>query len=395
MQMAQQLAPLAGSFWADINTDKTVHHLGNARLLAEEQTQHDLNTLKLFASRETTPLYRRVLLQPIKVRRSELVDNVWEHPIELVHVAAVTDTLLRPQLIWLDSVNFIVDDKYITFINDPFEYVTDVEPVYDHDGHVIDGEITLWLHAADYDEGYLNDVWGAAVGLNAPSSAEYRTLLCVIYDALVGGTSRKHIEQVVSLFSGAALALGSETVVESAKDSKGLFLATDKHIYRPIPSGQPVVTVGTQLKAGDPLFDTCAFYRTSDPQALSNLTEITLPSSFLDARIGSDLTFQNREVPLINSNGRVQFEVGGQPDALDRFWNLLNARRLPDNRHLADLLTSPTINPCKFVLQHVLGNNCLLCIRKSPQTPAALSDIDMTVVLRQLVPPHEALLIIG
>lgn len=390
--MANTLLRAAGTFWSDINEDPVFSHLLDAKELVEKQTQSDLEQFRACAGRDTTPLYRKFRIAPLRLCRLDMDRLSWPAPQKLARVPIIANKLLAPSMIWLDKIDFTIEDRWIKFRTDPFTEVKQTEPIYNDAGIVIDTAITLWMISAEYDESYLNDVWGAAVGVSAPSSEEYRTLLSILYDALLGGTSRKHVEQIVSLFSGAPLALEDETVVESTTDSRGPFLATNMHIYRPPTGGSPVVDVGTQLKAGDPLFDTCTFFRSTDNVPRSKLKELTLPKSFLDASIGSDLTFQNRDVPLTYADGHVKFEVGGQPEAVKRFWILFNSRKA-DKRSLADLMTGKTlVNPLQFVRQNVL-RNCLLCVLHDPVTPPQLSGIDQNRLLRLIVPPNEALLI--
>jgi hypothetical protein len=393
--MAKDTAQYAGTFWSNILNDPLHRHLVDAKEIIEDQRVTDLQTFVGCSGRQTTPLYRNVLIQPLVLRNAERHDELtWHIADNLVYAPLITDALGAPQIIWVNKIDYVVKDGSITFREDPFTTIQDHVDVVDSEGQAIDKEITLWLHGADYDEGYLSDMWGAAVGFVAPSSEEYRTLLNVVYEALIGGTSRKHVEQVVAAFSGAKLAHEDGTVVESGRDSRGFFLATDKHIYRSVPNGLPIVDIGSQVKAGDPLFNTCTFYRATDNISAEQLNALTIPRSLLDASIGNDLTFQNREVPLTISDGRVQFEVGGQPEAVTRFWDLFNSRKTPDGRSLADLLAGQTtINPFKFIQQNVLRNNCLLCVLRSPKMPPRLSGIDQDRLLRLIIPPHETLLV--
>jgi hypothetical protein len=388
--MAQPLEALAGTFWADINPDPVFRTLISAQKQIEAQTELDRQLLAACTGRETTPIFRRVLLQPWLIQSQARIDKrTWSAPSKVVRVPAITDRLKHPNRVWLDKMDFYAENGQICFREDPFASNSEQAPVFDADGLIIDAALTLWLCNADYDEGYLSNMWGAAVGLTAPSSEEYRDLLCAVYSALIGGTSRRHVEQVVSILNGGTYAREDETVVESGRDSQGLFLATDKNIYRPAKNGLPVVEVGARLKAGDPIFNTVTFRRHAN-----DLQQLTVPKNFLDVSIGGDLTFRNCEVPLIHSTRHVEFEVGGHPEAIKRFWNLFNARKTEDGRHLCDLLSGETtINPLRFIVQNVLQYNCLLCIIRSPETPSTLSAIDQNRLLRQIVPPHEALLI--
>ncbi len=382
---------IAGSFWSDINTDPFVDTYLAAKDQIEKQVQQDLIEFRDCASRETTPLYHRCLIQSLTLRKTQqLYDNNWQAPKQLVNVGSITDKICEPTQIWLDKIDFTLQNGVISFREDPFAGRFDVRAIHASDGQNVDTEVTLWLNDADYDEGYLNDMWGAAIGLTAPSSEAYRTLLCTVYDAMMSGTARRHVEQVVGLLNGGTYAVEDATVVESAEDSRGSFLATAKHIYRTVKNGSPLVSVGAHVKVGDPLFDTVTFHGPTADISTEQLPAVTLPRALLDPSIGNELTFANREVPLICTKDRVEFEISGQPEAVNRFWTLFNkGTNSSFSEHLAGQIM---INPFRFLAQNVLKYNILLCILRSPETPAQLSGIDQNRLLYQIVPPHEAIL---
>jgi hypothetical protein len=93
-------------------------------------------------------------------------------------------------------------------------------------------------------------------------------LLTIIYDALICGTNQSHIDQITSLFSGVPLALDDSTVVACGTDVKGLFIATETHIYRVPAHSLPVVSTGSELKRGDPL---CEIHNPKTPKGLTGI----------------------------------------------------------------------------------------------------------------------------
>jgi hypothetical protein len=383
---------LAGTFWSKIDDDVYKHFL-TGKDIAEEQTQSDLHILAEAGGRDTAPLYRRILLQPLTVRRMEGTEFVsCKAPAKLAALPMITDRIVNPETVWLHNIDFTLEGGEIKFRNDPFKLVEDQKPIYDEHGHILGEEITLWLVAADYDERYLCNHWGVIMDLLAPSSEEYRTLINLVYGALLGGTTSKHIEHIVATLNGIALAKGNETILEIGTDDKGLFVASDRHVYR-ANGAKPIVDVGTKVKNGDPLFDNFRIYHPTDDVPEAALPELTIPKNFLD-QITCDLTFPNKEVPLHRKDVFAYFDVGGEKSAVENFQAVLGLCSLPDGRRLIDLLgPMETINPCKFVRQNVL-RNCLLFVIRAAKTPPSLAGINQEKLLRTLVPPHETLLIV-
>jgi hypothetical protein len=389
--MSSDKIHLAGTFWSQLE-DPAFMHMLVAKDLMERQTEADADVLTACMGRETTPLYRKLLLQPLTLRRSERKSE-WEWPLpeKLKAVPVITNKLTNPTLVWIDNLDYVLTAQTIRFRENPFKHLYQ-HSVHDAAGHVTDHEVVLWMHDASYDENYLSDLWGAAVGLSAPSSEEFRELLEIMYEAMLGGTSRAHIERLVALFSGGALAVEDEIVEAVDADDRGWFVVTDKRVYRAKHFGEPVVSSQQQLKAGDPIFDTCRFYRAYDDIPEEELPALTLPADVFTPGVGA-LNFPNHEVPLIFEDGKVEFCVNGDPAAVKLFWEEFNSRRTPDGKSLADLLTGrDTVNPYKFVQQNVIRANCTLCVLKRALTPEPLVGIVQSRVWRMVMPPHEMLL---
>lgn len=386
-----KLISYSGSFWSEINEDKLYDTVVHARAETERQTTLDANTLSACITRETTPLYRTVLLQPITLRKSEVYpDNTWRLKENLVGIPYITDKIVSPQVLLLHGFDFKVQDGTVTFRDNPFNSSFTPHPLHDDHGNVRDEAITVWVHNADYDEHYLSDIWGAPFGIHAPSSEEYRDLLCALHAITMHGTTRRQLEKIVASFTGGTHATTDEVITTIVEDSHGLFVATDKAVYRAPGTDKPLGEVGTRLKAGDQVFDTCLFYTAW--QVPDSVKSITVPETMLDPFIDGYLTFLNSEVAITASGGGVFFPgIQGPADSIQRFWMRINARGV-DGVRLVDVLSKQqTINPMRFVLDNVLRNNTLVCVVTKPIHN--LQGIDLQRLLRLVVPPHMTLLV--
>jgi hypothetical protein len=161
-------------------------------------------------------------------------------------------------------------------------------------------------------------------------------------------------------------------------DAYGLFIATDKNVYRFEENAEPLVTEGQKVFAGQPLIDgfdvnefrpgmyfqhlqdSTPIYRepvvnfltthgfeyleteTEDdiilntdhvcPPRKKDLAAIALDSGFVSACFYGDLVFENRDVPLIVDTAHpsgytyVHFAVNGLPGDVKRFFDEIHLR---------------------------------------------------------------------
>lgn len=366
---------LAGTFWTEIHQDPIINSAITARVVLEEQTKEDMETMLLCAGRETTPIYHRMLLYPLVLRRADKVDDSWPASEKLAVVHLITEKITEQKHTLFSGLDFNLNNGRIHFTVDPFTYLNN---------ETENEELTLWLHDASFDENYLSDFWGYQLGLIAPSSQEYKDLLCEVYDTLIGGTSRLNVETIVSLFNGGTLAKTDETVILITEDYRGKFVATDKNIYR--VNGKVIVKPGNVLQKGDHITDTCQFYKAVD---IKKLPALTIPKGLFFDEILSDLTFINKDVPVTINNGFISFDVIGEKEDVAKFFVAFNkclvAKILRDKT---------TVNPLKLILSNVLKYNTLICLTKFTNKPASLNSLDLDKILRQVIPPHELLLIV-
>jgi hypothetical protein len=218
-----------------------------------------------------------------------------------------------------------------------------------------------------------------------------------------------------------------ETVEITQRDAHGTLIITDKNVYRFAEDAVPVVAVGDVLEAGAPLVDTLTIVELSRGTVPPSVAALALDNGYLAACFYGDLIFENKDVPLEVIEDHplgytyVKFGLGGFPADVEKFFDELHDRGIDDAlrpvdscapprrrgtlAHFLDRRAQPsgeptaenlpaTINPLQFIVANILRNNVFLVQIKGGrlgQNPVGLYNIRH---LRQLLPPHAAMIVI-
>jgi hypothetical protein len=413
LDRSRNLIALLGSFWSrNYAGIDQIHSYVDA--VGETVTQSYRNLLAVIAalSRFDVPLFHEELLVPVTLKKKELntavtsialfdrgaqtVDGTlnFDRPLQdeffafplpenLVDVAHFFNRIAFPTAALAKNIDFIIDTerKAIIFAADPFENPAFTRRLYERaDG--TDEEITLWGFCGRYDYNYVFEQFAYAISLKLKTSQGYKDLTNAITTALIdGGASVKVLDTALAAICGIPVTVDPHETVEVIRyDNHGLFIATDRNIYRFGYRATPVVTVGQRLLAGSYLvrgFDVSEFYTGNsyipadntqqvvcqgvnatilettenadlttefDEDIVLNLETLTcrrvrqdisalaLDAGFLSACFYGDLVFENKDVPLEINTAHpsgftyVKFGLGGLPADVEHFFNELHIR---------------------------------------------------------------------
>jgi hypothetical protein len=361
-------------------------------------------------------------------------------PADLVGVAQLFNKLVFPTVAMSEKADYVIDinRNALVFAENPFNNPALLrKPIYDGN-QIVDEEIVVWGFRGHFDYQYVFKQFAYALGIRLATSQGYKDLTnAVITGLLNGGADSASLDLAVSALTGVAVAQDDETVEVVQLDSHGLFIATDKNVYRFTPGANPVVAVDDKLTPGDQLVDAVKIVELTSGAVPAAITALALDSGFLSACFWGDLVFENKDVPLEVDTAHpsgytyVSFGLGGFPADVTRFFDEIHARgveqaiRPPENcppgirRHtlahildaraqpeyVADPQTYPVdeptaahlpavINPLRFVVANILRNNVFLIQIKSAglgQNRLGLYNIRH---LRQMLPPHTAMVVI-
>lgn len=470
----RNLLALLGSFWSELYTgrDQTLAFI-ESKTQIEHQSVQDLAELVASISRYTVPIFHKDNWYMLTLRRSEMnmgpaamtkfdgsirFDTgrqfdvppardgyIFSTPANLSDVRMVMNRFTEPSLTWVKGVDYVLEPGGITFRTNPFQDNRVARrPVYEN-GEVVDEEAVLWLFRGDFDWETVYQQFGYVLGMRLKSSLGYRELMNAVFDALVGGTTRRQIETAFAAMTGVPLVLEPVEVVERiAMDHNHRLIITDSHVYRFNPDVNVLVEEGQTVYAGDPLTDTLAIYELNRGETPESIRALAMGRGFLSTCFYSDLIFEDKDVPLEvitdDPSGftKLKFSLGGFPVDVDRFFDEMHERgvaesqlpvdecsaeeviNIPGNEcddiaptairrgtlaHLLDTRTNRvgepgpsnlprTINPLQFLIQNVLRNNAAIVQVKLAGLGRDAIGLHNMRYLKRITPPHTALLLV-
>lgn len=329
-------------------------------------------------------------------------------------VAWIFDRIATPTVSLCAGLDFVATPGRVAFRTDPFADPRLVaRPVVDASGAVVDAEMTLWLYRPGVDHRDVHDHFGYALGLDLPSSEASKALVVALWDAAVKGSSGATLGAVLAALTGVPAAAGAEVVEAVGRDRRGLLVVTDRAAYRLPAAATPLVAPGDALAAGDPLCDAVTLHPFNRGEVPPGLRALAIGPGVLAPGYAGDLTFEGGDVPLVVAadgagRARASFAVAGFPADVRAFWDEVHARGVAAGRTLAQLLDAraapageptaadlpPTVDPLGFLCANFLRANCVLARIRAGSLPGGGDGGAGLRLLRRVVPPHVALLVL-
>ena len=412
---SRTLLGLLGSFWARTFTgrDQVESYVRGTAHMAN-QTYRNLLEVVAALSRYDVPLFHEETIVPVVIKRSDLnsaqtTNTLFDDGTQLFNGATAFNTapsnvsffsfplpenlaavgqffnrITFPTAALLSDVDFAIDRKRsaIIFKENPFNNPAFLRRAISTGG-AADEELTLWGFCGQFDYDLIFNQFAYAVGIKLQTSQGYKDLVNAIITALVdGGISAASLDLALAAICGVPVSLEPTEVVEVVNyDATGLFVATDKAVYRfnmdaaPSVAVGQVITAGTQLIRGidikeffvgnayapsfaendrlvaaPPARDVLVDNVFEQPDAGNNaavilgpvttacqnvrreLTALALDGGYLSACFYGDLVFENRVVPLEvitdhhTNYTYLRFKIGGFPADVDKFFDEIHFR---------------------------------------------------------------------
>lgn len=470
----RNLLSALGSFWSSIY-DRRDQVLSYAAGKCSVESQAMLDVLELIASmsRYTVPIFHTDQWYELRLRESQRNDaatsllrydgatnfgegHAYDVPVDsgfhsfplpsrLSEAPVIVNRFAAPSLTWLSGIDYLVDveRQALVFHANPFTDNRVIkQPVYE-DGLIVDREALLWIFRGQYDLSHVYEQFAYAINLRMKSSKGYRDLMNAVFDAIVGGTAVRQIETAFSALTGIPLAQEpTETVKFIHRDNNSRLVITDQHTYKFDLEALPIVEVGDEVRAGQPLVDALRFYEFNRGQVDATLQGLAMGRGFLANCYYGDLIFENKDVPLEvitddpSGYTKLKFPLGGFPADVERFFEALHANgvsaasepvdpcetadaiRTPGDdcdtettygrrgtlAHLLDTRTNRVgeprasnlprnINPLQFLMGNILRGGIFLVRIKASHLSNGLG-LHHARLLQKVVPPHTALLVL-
>lgn len=511
LDRGRSLMAVLGSFWARTYTakDQVLSYVESSAVLSAQTFRNLLETVWA-VSRYDVPVFHKEYWTPLVLKRSDIEKGTISNyefgagghafddygaffdvnlganffyfpaPAKLVRVGQLFNKILFPTAALTENVDYIVDARRgaIIFAANPFDNPALIRKTTTTDGQP-DEEMLLWGFSGQFDYEMIFNQFAYALGIRLNSSQNYKDLTNAIINALInGGATVRDLDLALSAITGVPVVLEDRERVEAvAYDNYGLFVATDKNVYRFADHAEPIVNIGQLVRGGeqlvrgfeiDELFvgnsyagvpDDGAVVCCAPPSGLlvtndysglvtenevdiilnpndqicvtpkKPISALAIGEGYLATCFYGDLVFENKEVPLeVNTAHEtgftyLSFALGGIPADVTQFFDELHDRGVtealkprPDCQttdgspkftlaHYLDRRknrgTEPqavhlpaTINPMRFLVENVLRNNVFLVRITLPALGKNRLGLYNVRHLRQLLPPHTAMIVI-
>jgi hypothetical protein len=430
---------LLGSLWTrvyagtDFQRDRT-----RAKLELARQAHFNLLQASDCISRLLLPLYHYEYWVALPMLRSELTADaaVWHFddpdlpdfdaspgftfdtpiitgavgmpkPEALADIRAIYSDITNPAAILHRDIDFVLDEieGNIIFRSNPFDNEAFTREAIFEDGVVADERLTMWLFRPDWDKQFIYNHLGYVIGLNLPTSPGYKDSVNQVLDSLVRATSQVDVERLIGMGYGIPLVLEHRELVEDVRDDANETLViTETTAYGHGRDAEPRYEAGDEVTIGTSLTDAMTVYELRRGASIPEIPAIALPLGMLDPSIGGEITFENSQVPVTVTgtagNERVEWQLGGSEEAIQRFWDLTHQKRLLYGYSLYDVLVAEygsipaTINPMEFLIDNVLRNNCFVVVIQQRGIGEDALNTEIATLLRKILPPHTAVIII-
>jgi voltage-gated potassium channel Kch len=395
-----------GSIWTDGYADRDFSlAMTDMQSQMALQTVSDLDEAAAAVAWATIPVWHRENYWGWTIYESDVTltnDGQFSLPLPsgLVEVPVLTDRILDPTVSLSSDIDFLLTDSTVLFRQDPFA-VFSSDPVFSG-GLVADRTMTLWLFRPSFDREAVYRYLGYVLGVYAASGEAYKQLAIQLADAIACGTSRSHVERIVSIIYDIPIVKeDGETVEEITNDGRYNWVVTDRNAYRIPMASVLAVAQGSVLLKNQPL--TTAYEWVWPRRDLSATTpHLTLSAGVLSDGFSGSLVAKNAEyVPTVTGAAgaeKVTFPLTGDSADITLFWDTVYTNGLPPAQSLYSLLVGmggvpATINPMGFILQNLLRNNGVMIRVDSTQSGPDALNMNAAALLKKIMPPKTLLLI--
>jgi hypothetical protein len=444
LDSADKMMSLLGSFWADTyQGNDFVSDLVFSTGQQAAQTHRNLLELIAAVSRFDIPVFHKDHWFLLELKESELSSDelaiygeteavydpssgleyglpepkklfTFPKPEELVSASLILNRITDSSVTWTEGVDYKLDKHSISFRTNPFD--DDLIPKADNveDGEIVDRVVGLWVFMGDFDWGFVYEQLGYVLNRKMSSSQGYKDVVNAVLDSFVEGSNLRQVQMLFSAISGIPIVKeATETIEEVFEDGFNLVIVSDSNVYK-FPSGvTSLVSVGDQVSAGDSLTDIVQIYEFNRGEVSDNLRALSVGKNFLTHGFHQELVFENKEVNIEVSTGadgytRVEFEIGGFPGDVEKFWDDLHANGVAAGQTLAHLLDTrtnkvgepaalalpKTINPLEFLAKNVLRNNAIVVRLITSGFASHKLGLDSAALLSKMLPPHTGILLV-
>lgn len=199
----------------------------------------------------------------------------------------LADRIFQQRLTLARGVDYVVDNGFIIFKNDPFT-LTDLTSavIYDGDGNEVDIWVTLWANQELFDEKYLTNNYGKLFDIDAPSSPLLRQLIGSLLGMATVGPKLRYFRALIYSFCEIPVAIATEPILRIVEEATlyTIMTPTTEYILRQEWTPKSF-NVGDILQQFDTLVtdEILTIWELKDEATVfKNLRHVFIPKSLLD-----------------------------------------------------------------------------------------------------------------
>jgi len=237
-----------------------------------------------------------------------------------------------------------------------------------------------------------------------------------VYDALVEGTTARHINGLLSTMTGIPLVQEqTETVEQISVEPLRTIVITNAHTYVFRDVVNLTVAVGDKVRAGDSLIDAFEIFEINRGQCpdTDEVRQLAMGPGFLARGYFQDLVFENVSKPVVveldvDGYTKVSWELSGWPGDVEKFFDDMHADGVAKGETMAMLLdvrANPvgqpgaaslpaTVNPLCFLIANILRDHALIVKLNTAHFGTEALGLNRAANLfRKVMPPQTALIL--
>jgi len=288
----------------------------------------------------------------------QLNPQVWAMPTPMDNISIITDSPVKPQLMWQRGSEFDIVDGELRIYADPFQEAFK-QHIRTEDGDTIK-MVDLWLLDDVQESNFLADYYGRIVGMITPSDNYYKKILNAVYDLLQEGATRNRVAAFIGSILDTDVSRLAGTVEDVWDEGTRTWVAIGDELHSCPGIGRATVVVGDTVQEGSLLFDVFSIYSGRESIDPGDFPVLVLGRAFVDTLSNEGLMFENAEV----ETDTYRFPIGGYQEDVDAFWDAAEAQAIARGVDLQAAIIGNqhkpwVINPFEFIRSNFLAASCI------------------------------------
>lgn len=281
--------------------------------------------------------------------------SIWAMPTPVEDISIITDSPVKPQVMWHKGQEFDIVDGELLLYRDPFQ--TAFRQHIKSEGDDVIKLADIWLLDTREDKNYLADHFGRVIDMLTPSNEYYKRILNAVYDLLQEGATVSRLAAFIGSIADTDVARVNGSVEEVWDEGDRTWVEVAGVLHSCPGTGRAIVAPGAEVAIGDRLFDVFDIVSGRESIDPGSFPQLFLGPAYIETVSGQGLTFENADLQVTS----YKFPIGGYSGDVDAFWANAEAEAASRGIDLHDAIIAGqqppwTINPFEFIRENFLSS---------------------------------------